>query len=269
MSERVLLLVDDEPNILRSLVRLLRRDGYQILTATSGREGLEILKEHQVGVIISDQRMPEMTGTEFLSQVKEIYPDTVRIVLSGYTDLNSVTDAINRGAIYKFLTKPWQDDLLRENVQKAFEQYELRAENQRLTEELRQANEILSRQVVAQDRELGLHHHMLELSREILEYLPVGVMGIGDDGVIALANSCMHRLLGVEPGTLLGMEATNSLPPALSEICRAGINGEEICRRTVDIGGGSVVELHYSHLGPSAPAQGSVMVLLPTEREVM
>ena len=115
--DRTLLIVDDEDNILAALTRLLRREGYSILRANSGKEGLELLKDNHVGVIMSDQRMPEMTGVEFLSQVKDLYPDTVRMVLSGYTDLNSVTDAINKGAIYKFLTKPWDDELLKANWQ--------------------------------------------------------------------------------------------------------------------------------------------------------
>ncbi|HEX9803377.1 MAG TPA: response regulator, partial [Gammaproteobacteria bacterium] len=166
MSERTVLVVDDEPNILRSLVRLLRRDGYNILTAGSGAEGLELLAQHEVEVIISDQRMPGMTGTEFLSRVKGLYPETVRIVLSGYTDLESITDAINHGAIYKFLTKPWDDDLLRDNVRQAIEQHELRAENRRLTEELSEANKALSLQLAEQDRELITHQRILELSRE-------------------------------------------------------------------------------------------------------
>lgn len=117
---RTLLLVDDEPNILRALSRLLRRDGYRILTASSARDAFSILASNDVHVIISDQRMPEMCGTEFLAQVKGLYPDTVRIVLSGYTDLNTVTAAINEGAIWRFLTKPWSDDALREDVRKAF-----------------------------------------------------------------------------------------------------------------------------------------------------
>ena len=123
-SGRVLLLVDDEENILSSLKRLLRRDGYQIFTATSARQGFELLAAHPVGVVLSDQRMPEMCGTEFLSKVKEIYPHTVRMVLSGYTDLQSITEAINQGSIYKFLTKPWDDNLLRESIQKAFDRFE-------------------------------------------------------------------------------------------------------------------------------------------------
>lgn len=119
--EKTLLLLDDENNILRALTRVLRRDGYRILTTTSVHEAFSLLAENDVQVIISDQRMPEMSGTEFLSRVKGIYPDTVRIVLSGYTDLKSVTEAINEGSIYKFLTKPWDDKEIREHVQKAFQ----------------------------------------------------------------------------------------------------------------------------------------------------
>ncbi|WP_213994757.1 EAL domain-containing protein [Arsukibacterium sp.] len=115
-----ILLVDDEENILSALSRLLRKEGYQILTSSSAAQAFEILALHQVQVIVSDQRMPGMSGTEFLSQVKDMYPDTIRIVLSGYTDLKSVTEAINKGAIYKFMTKPWQDDELRQEIKKAF-----------------------------------------------------------------------------------------------------------------------------------------------------
>lgn len=122
-TQQTLLLVDDEENILHSLKRLLRKEPYQVLSCSSAAEALELLALHQVQVIISDQRMPEMNGTEFLSRVKEMYPDTVRIVLSGYTDLRSVTEAINRGAIYKFMIKPWQDDELKREIAAAFRRY--------------------------------------------------------------------------------------------------------------------------------------------------
>ena len=123
--ESTLLLVDDEENILRSLVRLLRSDGYRILTATGGEAGLQVLANNEVHVILSDQRMPGMSGSEFLSQAKDRCPETVRMVLSGYSDMAAVTDAINRGNIYKFLLKPWDDDLLRANIREAFERYQL------------------------------------------------------------------------------------------------------------------------------------------------
>ncbi|HET6718407.1 MAG TPA: EAL domain-containing protein, partial [Rhodocyclaceae bacterium] len=123
-ERRTLLLVDDEAGILSALKRSLRQDGYDILTAGSAREGLNILATHPVQVIVSDQRMPEMNGTEFLSRARDLYPDTVRLVLSGYTDLGSVTEAINRGAIYKFLTKPWDDAALKKDVREAFRHHE-------------------------------------------------------------------------------------------------------------------------------------------------
>lgn len=122
---QTLLLLDDEENILRALNRVLRRDGYQIITATSAQDAFVLLAKHDVQVILSDQRMPEMSGTEFFSQVKSLYPETIRLILSGYTDLKSVTESINQGAIYKFLTKPWDDEQLRGTVAQAFKQHSL------------------------------------------------------------------------------------------------------------------------------------------------
>lgn len=118
--DQTLLLLDDEENVLRSLVRLFRRDGYRILAAGNVRDAFDLLAINDVQVILSDQRMSDMSGTEFLGRVKMLYPDTIRLVLSGYTDLTTVTDAINRGSIYRFLTKPWNDDELREHIRQAF-----------------------------------------------------------------------------------------------------------------------------------------------------
>lgn len=118
-----LLILDDDPFILKSLSRALRGEGYQILLANKADDAFRMLAQVDVQVILSDQRMPEMSGTEFFRRVKSMYPDTVRIVLSGYTDLQTVTDAINQGSIYKFLTKPWDDDELREVISAAFDQY--------------------------------------------------------------------------------------------------------------------------------------------------
>lgn len=124
-GSRTLLVVDDEVNIQRALTRLLRTEGYRILCATSASEGMEILAQHDVQVIVSDQRMPGVSGTEFLSTVKRTHPDTVRILLSGYSDVAAVTNAINRGVVYKFLTKPWDDDDIRTQVREAFQTSEL------------------------------------------------------------------------------------------------------------------------------------------------
>ena len=220
--DRTLLIVDDEENIASALTRLLRRDGYQILRADGGLQGLEVLAQHAVGVIISDQRMPGMTGTEFLSKVRELYPDTIRIVLSGYTDLNSVTEAINQGAIYKFLTKPWEDDLLRRHIVEAFEHHEMKRENTRLDLELKTANNALAElnadlelRVLQKTREAGLNLHMLQVAQEVLDHLPIAVVGIGDDGLIAVANQCAQKWFGAN----LGEEAVGCIP---TELLRCG-----------------------------------------------
>lgn len=123
MQEQTLLLVDDEANVISALHRLLRVDGYRILRATSTSDAFEMLAQHAVQVILCDQRMPEMNGTEFLGKVKDLYPETIRIMLTGYTDLQSVIDAINHGAIYRFFTKPWDDEILRDTIREAFRHY--------------------------------------------------------------------------------------------------------------------------------------------------
>ncbi len=119
-AARTLLLVDDEPAILSALRRMLRQEGYRILTANNAVEGLERLALEPVQVVISDQRMPGMAGTEFLSRVKTMHPDCLRIILSGQAELPAVLDAINDGAVYKFFTKPWDDAHLRERIREAF-----------------------------------------------------------------------------------------------------------------------------------------------------
>ena len=119
LAATTLLLIDDEQNVLRALSRLLRRDGYQILTAGSFAEALDALASHRVDLILCDQRMPDGKGTDLLGTIKTAYPDTIRMILSGYADLNTVTEAINGGAVYRFLTKPWDDEQLRQVVRDA------------------------------------------------------------------------------------------------------------------------------------------------------
>ncbi|UXI66444.1 EAL domain-containing protein [Tahibacter amnicola] len=121
---RSLLLVDDEPAILKSLHRCLRRDGYEIHLANSAAEALALLARSPIDVIVSDYRMPNMTGTEFLSRVRQLYPDTVRMVLSGYADIRAISSAVNDGAVFKYLMKPWSDEDLRQEIRLAFRERE-------------------------------------------------------------------------------------------------------------------------------------------------
>ncbi len=124
LPERTLLLVDDEENVAAALARELAGKGYHVLTAGSAEQGFEMLAVNRVGVIVCDQRMPGMQGTEFLSRVKKLYPETVRILLSAYGDLETVTDALNRGSIFKFVGKPWESGMFSDIIGEAFRRYE-------------------------------------------------------------------------------------------------------------------------------------------------
>jgi len=233
---RTLLLVDDEPNILSALKRLFRRDGYEVLTANGGQEGLDILASRKVDVILSDQRMPGMTGVEFLSQAREIQPDTVRMVLSGYTELQTVTDAVNRGAIYKFLTKPWEDEQLRGHIAEAFQRKEMSDENERLNLQVRTANfelAVANRKLEAllQEREQRITDDEITLGivHEVLQRVPVPVLGLDEDGVIAFVN-CAARQLFHAREPLLGMNAGTALPEAFAAVHALGDGQSAVVR---------------------------------------
>lgn len=272
-KERVLLIVDDEANVTSSLKRLLRGDGYRILTADSGKQGLELLAVNRVGVIISDQRMPEMTGVEFLRRVKDLYPETIRIVLSGYTDLQSITDAINEGAIYRFLTKPWEDDQLQDTVREAFQRYELKQENtflaheiERANRELSQINRELEQRVAEKTREINQNVNMLRVSQEILEHLPTAVIGVDEDGLIVMANRRANALLNPEDGagSLLGSEAAVRLPSSLV----ACLNDENNSVRSVVLDSGCSVQVICHRMGETCISRGKVLVMAPVESSV-
>jgi EAL domain-containing protein (putative c-di-GMP-specific phosphodiesterase class I)/CheY-like chemotaxis protein len=215
---RSLLLVDDEANIVSALKRLLRPDGYDILTASSGEQGLELLAQQPVDVIISDQRMPGLNGADFLRQARKLRPDTIRIMLSGYTELQSVTEAVNEGAIYKFLTKPWNDEQLRAHLRDAFLLREIADDNARLHMEVRNANHELAsanrrmEQLLHQmQRQIARDEISLGVAREILQQLPLPVIGLDDEGMIAFINGAAGRVFQ-RAGALLGNEACAVLP---------------------------------------------------------
>jgi response regulator RpfG family c-di-GMP phosphodiesterase len=171
-----LLLVDDEPGILSSLRRLLRPVGYTIHTAESGKDGLEILQHERIDLVISDMRMPEMDGARFLEQVRIHWPETTRILLTGYSDVGSTIDAINRGEIYRYVSKPWDDNDLLLVVRDALEGARLRRENARLldltqaqNEELMDLNAGLEDKVKQRTSEIEQVNSFLNLANEKLK----------------------------------------------------------------------------------------------------
>lgn len=259
MRPPTILLVDDEENILAAMRRLLRRDGYRILTANSGQEGLELLAQNEVDVILSDQRMPGMTGVEFLRRVKTIHPDTVRMVLSGYTELQSITSAINEGAIYKFLTKPWDDDLIRADIQEAFRHKQLADENRNLAgalsianESLASANEQLHTLLEQSQNQVTHDESTLRILHEILQHVPAPIIGIDESGTVAMANSEAERVFG-QGSVLIGCDATSCLPASINLFL---LNGESEFKEP----GGMWVRRYQMGLGPSSTAKGILLV---------
>ncbi len=138
--EHTVLFVDDEINILKALQRLLRHEPMNVLTASRGSEALALLDQHEVQLVVSDQRMPEMSGVDLLTAVRQRHPDLVRMLLTGYTEIQMAVDAINRGEIYRLITKPWNDDELRATIRQAFDHADLKKEIKRLNQVTREQN---------------------------------------------------------------------------------------------------------------------------------
>jgi len=257
--QRTLLLVDDEENVIAALRRLLRAEGWLVLNATSAEQALQLMARHEVDVILSDQRMPGMTGVELLRRAKQLYPETIRLVLSGYTELQSITDAINEGAIYKFLAKPWDDAELRAHLREAFTLKEMADQNRRLDQEVQTANRdlaelnqrlqtLLSAQREQNQREVGSR----EAAQDLLDAVPVPVLGVDDEGLLVFANAPAQALCSLS-GEFLGGAATEHLPPNL----RRTLDGDSIL---VTLAGRRWWAMSRPLIGN---ARGHLLVLLP------
>ncbi|RMG57167.1 MAG: response regulator [Deltaproteobacteria bacterium] len=261
------LCVDDEKNVLKALRRVFMDDDYEILTASSGEEGLQVLEEEMpVQVVISDYRMPGMNGVDFLREVCERWPDTVRIVLSGYADTASVVAAINEGQIYKFVPKPWNDDELRVTVSNALEKYFLQKENTRLTEELKEKNreltllnENLERLVEERTEELRFRNLILERGQKILDTLPVGVVGIDTEGFIVAANSEAVRFFSSLGRGGLGDRIEDAFPEELLDFVARLDEEEKIHRYTSE---GKACEIRGKKMTFPEGQEGKVLVII-------
>lgn len=211
-TEYAILCVDDERSVLQSLKRLLRKEPYRVYLAEGGEAGLDLLREHPVQVVISDQRMPGMTGTQFLQKVKELYPDTIRVILSGYAEAEAIVASINQGEIYRFLGKPWKDESLKTTIRQCFEHYDMIQENRCLQQQTRDQLEELQRLNTLLEASVETRTRALQLSQDIVEKFPRMVIGVSTDQEIMLANRQARGLPGLDhavPGT----DIEDLLPP--------------------------------------------------------
>jgi diguanylate cyclase (GGDEF)-like protein/PAS domain S-box-containing protein len=225
IPKAILLFVDDDPNVLKALRRLFHNENYEIYLASGGGEGLDILRQHAVDLIISDMRMPEMNGAEFLAHAVKYWPETVRILLTGYADLQSTIDAVNKGRIFSYCNKPWNDEELKLLVRNALEQKRLREERDRLSDtvhnqnvELKALNENLEERVEQRTAQLNnslkqldqANKHLL-LSNQAIEAARNGIV-ITDarqpGNPMVYANPAFTQITGYEITDALGRNLT-------------------------------------------------------------
>lgn len=255
-KEPVVMLVDDEENILHSLQRLLRREGYRILVAHSGPAALDqlALLEAPASVIISDYRMPEMNGVEFLGKVRTLYPETARIILSGYADSNTIQSSFDEGQVYKFISKPWNDSEIKAALRTSVMEYEalisIRSRMQQFDLLRKEAEEAGLMLTIAPPTNGGLEaaqatdglplpavSRTIEVYQEIVNNLPLALIGVDPDGIVALANPAVERIFGIDVSTALGGSIWEVLPPSLAEtISRAVINRRSKVRSEIALG---------------------------------
>ena len=259
-TDYAVLLVDDEAQILSALKRLLRKEPYRLFTATSGEEGLEILAHNPIQMVISDQRMPQMSGTEFLQKAKELCPDTIRVMLSGYAEPEAILGSINQGEVFRFLAKPWNDDDLKTTVRQCLDHYAIVQENRRLTEQsarqveqLERLNGLLTSSV--EERTRSLH-----FAQEVLENLPLGVLGISRDEEIVLSNDTVRAAFADLRNLIPGTEMDGILPPDAVTGIRACLSGES-CAEFEFAWGETRCRARSGRIGDPADPRGLVLVL--------
>jgi response regulator RpfG family c-di-GMP phosphodiesterase len=267
-----ILCVDDEENILNALKRLLRHEEYRMFATADIDEAFAILQKNPVQLVISDQRMPQMSGTEFLSAVKTRYPEVIRIILTGYTDVDSITEAVNKGLIYKFLLKPWNDEDLKLDIRQALGQYELVRSNTRLqekileqNEQLRVINENLEEMVRERTEELEIKNHALELARAVLEDVPIAVVGVGAEGIVAFINRETSRLAGSASSIAVGRDLADSVPPELAAEIMKNINIRETVHLEACRFGEALYDIGISALTGRFHGRGLVLTFSETK----
>lgn len=188
------LCVDDEELLLKSLKRVLSKEPYEILTASNGSEALQILADNEIAVIVADQKMPGMTGTELLAKVKQLSKKTVRVILSGYADLEVMMDSINRGHVYMYMKKPWTDERLRAQIRQCLLHYEKSKVDDSLLEKL----EIQQTKINKTQKWMAEKHGQLgpniQLLIQGLQILPLPIMFIDPESKVFFINDELAAL---------------------------------------------------------------------------
>jgi two-component system NtrC family sensor kinase len=266
------LLVDDEQSILNSICRLLFEEPYDVLTFDNPREALEILHNASVSLVVSDYKMPEMDGITFLEEARRLHPDAPRIILSGYLDIDAITECVNRAGAYKFIIKPWNDDDLKLTIRKALEHFDLVMENRRLYETVTQQNrrlvafnEELEQRVRERTQELSLRNQALILSQDILENLFAAIVGISNEGFVVFVNKRANMVFGQDRGSLMSYHIDDAFSGELLEVVRRTAREQRPVRWEDFLYSGHRLSLSCFPLGGTFKGKG--IILEATEAE--
>ncbi len=258
MNETIkILCVDDEKNVLRALKRLFLDCDYEIITAASGSEGLETLKNiDTVQIVISDYRMPQMNGVDFLQEVYRNWPDTVRIVLSGFADMSAIVDAINEGHIYQFIQKPWDDDKLKATISKALDHYFMQQrmigtekELIKKHQELEDTNIYKEKNVNEDTADMHAENNAFTATDNVFDTLPASIIGIDHEGTIIQCNRRGQEIISADKHNIIGTKRSDSLPEEINafieDVSREGDLVRSVSRNgsTINVKG---VQMRYS-----------------------
>lgn len=273
--ERHILIVDDEINILNAIERSLEEhEEYEIYRANCADDGLEIIKSNpEIGVVISDQRMPNKTGIEFLKEVRQENDNIVRIILSGYAEMGSIIQSINEGAVFKFITKPWEEEQLLQTINESFEYYELSEQNRRLTKELKESNEKLAKfnaqleqRVEEKTRDLSLHVQSLRVYQDAIEHFPFAIMALDDTNSLVLENNAARVLFSPNQTSQLGLAIDAAFNHQWQELQQLLMNNTLMADLSttlqVDINGH---QLNIAKLIFQNQSQGRLIFAIPTD----
>jgi FixJ family two-component response regulator len=207
-----ILVVDDDANVAKSVKRLLLEYNFTALTASTSQQALETLNnEHNISVVIADQRMPLMNGVDLFEEMQKTHPCVKRILLTGYTEIEALRQAVNLGGIFKLLLKPWEDKELIECVEESVKAFQYGQEIEASKQELAKMKFELESTVTHNTRILNMNIQSLQRYEKVVEQLPIGIIGIGEDGMVILTNQQFCKDFNVDR-SIGGVAYTRGLP---------------------------------------------------------
>lgn len=229
MTQATVLIVDDEQPVINSLRRVLRKENYQLLSTTDPLEAIEILKKNDIDVLLSDQRMPKMTGVELLVKAREISPDTIRIMLTAYTEWDNAENAINKGEVWRFFTKPWNDDIVRDTIREGVNLSRMKKENKRLLAIIHQQNQMLKERSENLEKKVEAQEKVLkDAQASMLRTEKLASLGMIAGGIAHEINNPLGGILTMTELLLSEVEKDSPIYADLKEIEAAALHSKSV-----------------------------------------